>query len=291
MVDLYPTYHKLSEFEKFQIIPSKYQHLMEKLPSKLLGYDTNTKVEKGKKQGYTTGVNYMSPYKTYPYGNVCAMADKFKCHGPCLNESGRGKFSVNQVARFRKLALFKDHPELFKEMLIKDIETGIRKAKRDNTKVAIRINGTSDIDIVRLYLDILKEYEDEVEFYDYTKIVKYLLNLQKLDNQISNYHLTFSYSKVNTAQEYIEQATKTKFNIAMVIKNENQVTRLMENEHKIKLYGREYNLINGDDDDLRFLDTNNSIVLLKYKETRASQEDINNFVVDIDDLPRNVELT
>ena len=63
------------------------------------------------------------------------------------------------------------------------------------------------------------------------------------------------------------------------------------NEHKIKLYGQEYNLINGDDDDLRFLDTNNSIVLLKYKETRASQEDINNFVVDIDDLPRNVELT
>ena len=50
-------------------------------------------------------------------------------------------------------------------------------------------------------------------------------------------------------------------------------------------------MINGDDDDLRFLDTNNSIVLLKYKETRASQEDINNFVVDIDALPRNVELT
>jgi hypothetical protein len=288
MSELYPTFNKLSYEDKIKIVIEKYLHLMDKIPNQILGFNTNVKVIKGTKKGFDTLTNYMTPYKTI-YGNVCALAHIFNCFEGCLQDSGMGKFNVNKVSRFRKIALFNDHPEIFKKILIKDIEKGIRKSKKNGHKLGVRINGTSDIDVIKHFKDIIIKYPD-VHFYDYTKIPKYLKKLQRMSNQLPNYHLTYSYSLSQKAQEYIKEATKTDHNIAMVFKNEDQVNKLMSSKQKIKLYGKTYNLINGDNDDLRFLDPKNSIVLLRYKETRASDESISNFVIDLNKLPKEIEL-
>lgn len=287
--NLYPSFNNLNEFEKFQIIPSKYMHLMNKLPDKIIGFNTNTKVIKGKKKGFYNGIVMLPPYKTYPYSNICPMAEINKCHGPCLSDAGMGKWDCNKVARFRKLALLNDHPDIFEKILIKDIEAAIRKAKRENLKIAIRLNGTSDLNIIKKFGHIIKQYEN-IYWYDYTKVPKYLKLLRRKHNELSNYHLTFSYSKVKEAQEYLKQAIKTDTNIAMVIKDKSQVENLINNKSKIKLHNKEYNLINGDNDDLRFLDPKNSIVLLRYKDTRASKQEIDNFIVDTNDLPMHIQI-
>jgi hypothetical protein len=90
----------------------------------------------------------------------------------------------------------------------------------------------------------------DIQFYDYTK------NHVRFEKQLpTNYHLTFSMSEDNKDKS-LELLSKG-HNVAMVfgIKNENQLPS--------EYLG--YKVINGDKDDLRFLDDKNVIVGLKYK--------------------------
>jgi len=99
-----------------------------------------------------------------------------------------------------------------------------------------------------------------LQFYDYTKILN---RIEKAQN-IPNWHLTYSLSERTTPQQ-LEQVLATKTNIAIPFATAPDMTS--------KLWGRE--LINADKHDLRFLDGENKIAVLKVKGKIKS----NDFIV------------
>jgi hypothetical protein len=136
----------------------------------------------------------------------------------------------------------------------------------DNKAIAIRLNGTSDLDFMALFLnklnkDILNEFT-HLKFYDYTKnfnrAVKYL---------DSNYSLTFSRSEVNDIE--CKKFLALGGNVAAVF---NQLPATYLN----------YTVIDGDINDLRYLDPANVIVGLTAKG--KAKKDLTNFVIDIKSL-------
>jgi hypothetical protein len=136
----------------------------------------------------------------------------------------------------------------FLETLDKEIGAAIKRHK-DKAIVTFRLNGTSDIPWEKFKIrdgkNIFELYPDN-QFYDYTK------NPIRFYNELpTNYHLTFSRSETN--HEIAMDILAMGNNVAMVFEK-----KLPES------YGG-YRVINGDNDDLRFLDDKNVIVGLRYK--------------------------
>jgi hypothetical protein len=119
---------------------------------KLLSKGTsNTKIAKNSIESY---IMHLSPHKQNSFGkNVCGHAS-LGCATACLNTAGRGAFSNVQNARVKKTDLFLSDSKLFLSMLYADLQ---RANKRN---VAMRLNGTSDLDFigllqVKLKVDVL----------------------------------------------------------------------------------------------------------------------------------------
>ena len=234
----------------------------------MLSIDTNAKTIKGQRYGYLTGVLYLAPYNLSGY-QVCAMADKAKCHEPCLNTAGRGAFNSVQQARIRKTKLFfEDRPAFFAE-LIPSIRSLIRKAKAAGLTPVCRLNGTSDIKWENVsftyegrdYNNIFEMFPD-LQFYDYTKIPN------RGDKHIANYDLTFSYSGVVEFQPYVRRAAQDGYRIAVVFRNREDIPA--------EFLGT--TCVDGDDSDLRHEDPHGVVVAL-YAKGKAKR-DSSGFVVD-----------
>jgi len=229
--------------------------------------DGNPKLAKSLKLNVLTSVLHLAPYTLSGF-NTCPMASE-GCKKACLNTAGRGgiikkgeKTNAIQEARIRKTKLFYNDREEFFRLLVKDIETVIRKAKRENyDKVGIRLNGTSDIRFELYKFEGLTIFErfPEVQFYDYTKIH----NRKHIPN---NYHLTYSLCEDNDDRALI--ALENGFNVAAVFRDELPAYFL----------GRE--VINGDDHDYRPMDRKGVIVGLKAKG--KAKKDTSGFVRDLD---------
>ena len=229
---------------------------------KLLSHGS-TNYKTAKNQHITESyILYLSPWKQNSFGkNVCANASK-GCIEACLFTAGRGAFSNVQSARQRKTDwLFSDMngflSQLYKELYLVNAE-----AMLENRAVAIRLNGTSDLDFVELIRqklghDILQL--SNLKFYDYTKNIKKAIKY--LD---SNYYLTFSRSEDNTLEclTYLEMGG----NVAIVFDN-------MPDEYL------GYKVMNGDENDLRYMDHDNVIIGLKAKG--KARKDNSGFVVKI----------
>ncbi len=113
------------------------------------------------------------------------------CWMYCLDESGRGVFDNVQEARQRRAALFlKDRPA-YKAQLVKEIKALVRKAKRENKRPAVRLNGTSDLRWERIFPELFDMFPD-VTFYDYTKVPG--------RKTPPNYHLTFSLQFIRSGE-------------------------------------------------------------------------------------------
>jgi hypothetical protein len=241
------------------------------IPTNLLG-TSSAKTEKGEKIGYTTYIMYLAPHKQNTKGkNVCANASK-GCAKACLYKSGRGKFSNVELARINKTDYFFGDKNGFLEQLIKEISKAQKKHLKNDSKYCVRLNGTSDLPIenIKYKGQNLLEMFPNVQFYDYTKSVSRMLKY--LDGGLpSNYHLTFSRSEDNDAECDIILAKGG--NVAMVFKKD------------IPTSYRGYKVINGDENDLRFLDQANVIVGLKYKKVNAEADLealISGFVIDFE---------
>jgi ribosomal protein L15 len=197
------------------------------------------------KYGVLTGILYLAPYKLSGK-NVCPAAS-LGCRLSCLNTAGRGQMGVVQKARLRKTKMFFQDRQKFIGQLKTEIEILERRAIRKNMKLAIRLNGTSDLPFERYLIDgkNLMDHFPKVKFYDYTK----------LDNRItdtlpSNYHLTFSRSETN--ESVITEVIK-KAPVSVVFKNKLP-----------KLYNG-FKVINGDLHDMRFKNKSGIIVGLLAK--------------------------
>jgi hypothetical protein len=215
---------------------------------KYLSIGNNAKTIKSDNGGeYLTAILYLAPANIVSGINVCPMAIKAKCIKACLYSAGRGRFSNVQNARIKKTEAFRDNPVSFVNQLAVDIIAALKKARKLGVKLAVRLNGTSDIaweNQKNLTGHSLMELFPEVQFYDYTKLPN-----RKVP---ANYSLTVSYSGADKA--YADKASKTDKNLAVVFDGKDLPETFL---------GRK--VIDGDKSDLRFLDPAGVVVGLYAK--------------------------
>jgi hypothetical protein len=224
-----------------------------KKPPRILG--KSIKTDKGQGMGYNTHIVYFDPSVGRVEGKsiskVCPHATE-GCMKACLFGSGNARFKQVQSGRTRKTLRFYEDRKGFVFQLSAEITRAARLDRKKGMIPTFRLNGTSDIpwENVRIGGVKLMEVHSDVQFYDYTpnphRMRKYLEGKMP-----PNYHLTFSRKEDNWAT-CLEILTKGG-NVAAVFE---EVPPTYEG----------YTVIDGDKDDLRFLDPKGVIVGLKYKK-------------------------
>lgn len=230
---------------------------------RLLGVGTNAKTVKGDGSEYLTAIMYLAPADQVEGINMCPMAVLAGCKAGCLNTAGRGKFSNVQAARVRKTILWRDNREMFLVQLKADLDRFSAYCLRKGIQPCVRLNGTSDVPWEN-YIDMENDYP-EIQFYDYTKTSNRLH--KKLPK---NYSITLSYSEASDryADMIRLDALKTGANLAVVWRTQDAIPETF--------LGRK--VIDGDKDDLRFLDPAECVVALYAKG--AAKHDTSGFVID-----------
>jgi len=222
---------------------------------KLLSVSTDAKTIKGEKFGVLTGILYLAPTDISGY-DVCPKATP-GCKAACLFTSGRGSYDSVKNARIRKTKLFHENRQEFMEILVKNIHSLVKKAKKNNMLPAVRLNGTSDITWEKVsfsigdihYPSIMVAFPD-VQFYDYTKIIG-----RKQALALPNYHLTFSLAENNDKDA--EKALAEGYSVAVVMDLKKTDPKPTEWEG--------HPVIDGDTSDVRFNDPASHIVALTAK--------------------------
>ena len=241
---------------------------------KLIGVGTNAKTGKGDGSEYLTAILYMTPYKVWVetlgrYSNSCPMAEQAGCIDACLNTAGRGAFNNVQSARMRKAQLFYNDRVEFMKQLYHDIQKFSNYCKKRGIQPCVRLNGTTDIRwelipaMPHSLMNIFEQFP-EVQFYDYTKIAN------RKCKDIPNYHLTWSYSNANP--EYAKLLDK-------VIENGMNAAVVFRSEYKKSLWCT-YPVVDGDKDDLRFLDPKGRHIIALYAKG-AAKKDTSGFVQEV----------
>ena len=235
---------------------------------KLLGVGNNAKTIKGDGDEYLTAILYMTPYKVMVDGklfNSCSMAEQASCIEGCLYTAGRGRMSNVQTARQRKAEWFYRDRDSFMQQLHEDITMFSAYCHKRGIKPCVRLNGTTDIrwELIKIGDYNIFDSHPDVQFYDYTKIP----NRKVAD--YPNYHLTWSYSSANPKyEELFWDVIRKGMSVAVVFRKPINMTTW-----------RGYKVVDGDKDDLRFLDPQSSIVALYAKG--AAKHDSTGFVQDI----------
>ena len=230
-------------------------------PRKLLSINQDAKTIKGLTQGYLTGILYLAPARLGGLKNVCKYSSK-ACRYLCINQTGRGQFNSVQVARISKTVMLIQDEQAFIANLKVNISALIKKARRNGLAASIRLNGTSDLPWENK--GIMSE-SPSVTFYDYTKdpirMSAYLAGKFPL-----NYSLTFSRSENNEAK-CLDVLAKGG-NVAVVFRTK-----------ELPKTWQGYQVVNGDKNDLRFLDPKGCVIGL-YAKGKKARQDKSGFVVD-----------
>jgi hypothetical protein len=227
----------------------------------------NAKTSKGESSGVLTGILYLAPANESGR-NVCPHASE-GCRIACLYSAGMGAFDNVKLARIAKTKAFHANPRQFIEDLAKDIEALIRKAQREGLTPAVRLNGTSDLPWENLGGDLkvnLMNRFPEVPFYDYTKNPSRARAYTE-GKLPSNYSLTFSRSESN--EPVALQMLQIGVNVAAVF-------AVKKDEALPKSWGGR-DIVDGDLNDLRFLDAKNVVVGLRSKG--KAKKDESGFVI------------
>ncbi len=229
----------------------------------LLSCGSNAKTIKGDGSEYLTAIMYLTPWKSAGT-NVCAMAEQAKCIDGCLNTAGRGQMSSVQIGRARKTQWFATDRAGFMAQLYADLSSFLTYCQKRGITPCVRLNGTSDIrwELIGVngYRNVMEAFPS-ITFYDYTKIA----NRRNIPD---NYHLTWSYSGAN--ETYAKQhgiAKVNGLNIAVVFRRKADIPATFLG----------LPTIDGDRDDMRFLDPKGVVVAL-YAKGKA-KNDQSGFVV------------
>lgn len=229
----------------------------------------NQKILKGEKLGYITKGIHLAPANLSGY-ETCRWRSK-GCTMACLNTAGRGQMNTIQDSRIAKTKLFFEQKFDFLAKLSKEIVSSIKSAHKKNMKAVFRLNLTSDLmwenevneDGVTIF-----EKHSSTQFYDYTKSFQRMAKfINQADDFPSNYHLTFSRSEHNDS--LCDMVLEMGGNVAVVFRNQLPKT------------WKGFEVVNGDETDLRFLDKKGVVVGLiekgraKKDETGFVQEGVN----------------
>jgi hypothetical protein len=236
----------------------------------------NAKIVKGEELGYVTKGIHFAP-ASLSGNEVCQWRSK-GCTASCLNTAGRGRMNSIQASRIAKTKLFFDKQFDFLAKLSKEISSSIKSATKKEMNSVFRLNLTSDISWESVFFNerqpkTIFDKFPSIQFYDYTKsfqrMCAFLGKPFTKDEQKfpSNYHLTFSRSENNDKK--CEMVLAMGGNVAVVFRNQLPKT------------WKGHEVVNGDSNDLRFLDKQGVVVgliekgMAKKDETGFVQEGVN----------------
>ena len=198
---------------------------------------------------------YLAPADISGY-EVCPLRTK-DCTRACLHESGLNKIDVkaNKInkSRIAKTKLFFENRDFFMRWMIDEIQAVREKATRQNQRFSVRLNNTSDISPEQFVLgdkNILEIF-NENQFYDYTKLYRRI----DLTKKYSNYDITFSYSGENK-EDCLNALNIDNTRVAVVFKD------------IVPEKFWDFDVVNGDEYDMRYYDPKNVVIGLKFKEVR-----------------------
>ena len=212
-----------------------------------LSVSADAKTIKGEKRGFLTGILYLAPAnEAGPEVNLCPMSTA-ECRYGCLYTAGMaGVFPKIVEGRLKRTREYLADPAVFLQAVGMDIQKLVQDAASKGLIPCVRINGTSDLPKLALKL---ASWFPEVQFYDYTKIPR------PWNRRRANYHLTFSFSGENNAE--CLQALKRGVNVAVVFET--------KRGQPLPAWWNGYQVIDGDESDLRFLDPVGVVVGLRAK--------------------------
>ena len=217
--------------------------------SKLLSA-ANHKQEKG--VGYRSVGLTLTPRATAHAGrNLCPFATP-GCARSCFADFDRLAWPHVKRAAVARTLLLARHPELFQAMLRADIARELRCAGHQS--LVARLNVVSDVAWERECPGLFTDFPT-VRFMDYTKDISRILD----PGRPANYHLTFSRSEFNEPD--CRRALAASHNITVVFPKPPFPVRFWD-----------YPVIDGDRNDLRFLDPSPCIVALKAKGAGARRD-------------------
>lgn len=250
----------------------------------------NPKAAKSVAYGYLNAILYLAPHTFAGVGNLCPRASE-GCARACLGlYSGRADMvqastGTNKVrdSRVLKAKHFMRNRAEFMRAVLLDIARNYRRASDAGLRLAVRLNGSTDIayeglrvrvtdidarQIFKLSGGVLVALPGEyvnifsvfplVQFLDYTKLETRMRRALP-----ANYHLTFSRSESNDTSA--RDVLLAGGNVAAVFSH-----------LPITWNGR--TVISGDEHDLRFLDPPNVVVGLVPKG-RNAKRDHSGFVI------------
>lgn len=253
----------------------------------------NAKTVKGD-DVYETAIMYLAPANLAGGTTVCPMSEKAGCIKGCLFSAGRGRMSNVEQARIAKTRKYLGNRVLFMGELVDNLERFERYCAKHGRKPAVRLNGTSDIqwevghpvqrtiktpngNLLVTYGSIFEAFP-EVQFYDYTKVYK-----RAYRELPANYSLTLSYSLASAdyAEAVLKTAKETGLNVSVVFRDKKTVADLIGQDYTFASSWEgtfvTRKLVDGDRDDLRFLDPKGTFIGLYAKG--AAKSDTSGFVI------------
>ena len=232
-------------------------------PSRLTFKEGNPKTDKNIKveglENYRILRLNLAPYNLSGY-QVCPMASQ-GCASACLHTAGNPVFQKQKdKGRINRTRYYMQDRTGFLKQLFKELVNFEKWCTKNSYIPVCGLNTTSDIswEIFEVFSQFPK-----INFYDYTKIQKRALKFAGGEYP-PNYHLTYSLNEDN--KELAFEVLKMKGNISAVFR-----------KYLPKTY-QGYTVINADETDLRFTDSNNVICGLIAKG--KAKKDYSGFVLD-----------
>ena len=226
---------------------------------------SNDKTLKSLAQGYLTyGIHFA--HSNLSGFDVCPDASE-GCKESCLDFAGRGQQDMVKEARIEKTKTFFANIPAFMENLFSEIQKAINYCVKKSLTPCFRLNLTSDVKWEKIKHNgktVFQQFPD-CQFYDYTK------SFSRLSLGIPNYHLTFSRSETALNHVHCALALNKNYNVATVFSTKKGFD--LPAEYKGK------KVIDGDKNDLRFLDPQGVIVGLRAKG--PARKDTTGFVVHV----------
>ena len=225
-----------------------------------------TKTAKGEKMGYLTGILYLAP-ALESGRETCAFRSRY-CTDTCLRDSGQLSMSPALNSRLWKTALYFGARSLFFELLALELAALEKRAKKIGKLPAARLDGTSDLGLA------LQRYQGAplyrafpgVQFYDYTKSAKRMRDV--LSGRFPGYSLTFSYSGANGRET--RSILNAGGNVAVAFDARPEIKGRREAD-PLPTEWRGFDVVSGDETDLRFLDKQGAcgtVIGLSFKASK-----------------------
>lgn len=213
----------------------------------------NTKTRKSalKAQEYRIVSLMLSPHDSAGGRTNCANASR-SCAAACVGSDSVGLANVfkaiGESRRQKTRWLHADRPAFMKQ-LREELQAEQRSADRDGVILAARLNCFSDLN----HFGIIREFPEAI-FWDYTKIYSRVIDPERP----KNYTICASWTEEPSDQTSCLNLLQAGHNVAVVFAEPGPFTGNRALSQRLparwELGGHRYEVYDGDDTDLRFLD-------------------------------------